>query len=218
MNQPGKPDLESAPQLLQALEGLRLEVRAMSRRALRTLDRVSRDSEIADAWSRVEALYVEWLNRADARTRVICFASAAELGIALPVEIESRDLALFADCDGAVRALYWTAVKRLQSRRDAAIGAEPHGHDCQKAPPANHSGGRTVPCQQCERLRQNSRAGQGHAALREIGLQQWRYVGAGARCQTRQFQCMQCETRWSQCRNQADPFFNWVIDRTVRNQ
>lgn len=190
----------------------------MSRRALRTLDRVSRDSGLADGWSRVEALYVDWLNRADARTRVICFASAAELGIALPVEIELRDHASFSDCDGAVRALYWTAMKRLQAHRNTAIGAEPHGHDSQKAPQANHSGGKTVPCQQCKRLQQNSRVGQGHAALRESGLQRWRYVGAGARCQTREFQCTQCETRWSQCRNQTDPFINWVINSAVRGQ
>jgi len=111
---------DPAPRLLPVLSELRMEVRALSRHAHRLAQKSVREGgNGADGYHRrLSALFDDWLASGDARTRVVAFASAAEFGMDLRKHAEACRQSAMRDGCHAVRALFWTALRRSPSRWD----------------------------------------------------------------------------------------------------
>jgi len=53
----------------------------------------------------------------DARTRIVCYASAAELGVAVDLLTEQCEPAMTGEAGLVLRVLFWSTYRRMQSAR-----------------------------------------------------------------------------------------------------
>ncbi len=115
MNQELTPTLTP----IQELSRLRLEIRAVSKRAHRAAMRASRNGESSyrDA---LRAYYNGTVQMADSRQRMVAFASAVEMHSDLAAGM-AVDCRATAEESAALGALFWAASRRLHRR--AAITA-----------------------------------------------------------------------------------------------
>lgn len=114
---------------LDTLTDLRHEVRWLSRELLWQAGRnvgqkTLRGAHRADIRRNMQTLVRRWMDAGDDRMKILCFASAAELGllVKLPPE-ECRDT-LAGNGDFALRVLFWAAQRRMSRRRDTMTDAE----------------------------------------------------------------------------------------------
>lgn len=198
-----------AERLLPILSELRLEVRARSQLAHKlALKRVVRCTQDHDAY--LAGLFDCWIEEGDPHTCIVCFASATEFGLALTHRVAHCQAAARESGSEALRALFWAALRRIQTRR----GHTPDMHAAMSALPVPA----TTPlakvlCARCESLRHDTRCAEGHAALHPVGDVRWRSFGAGVVCQTKEHQCDACHTRWIRRWSVSDPFTGWTITR-----
>jgi len=210
----------SPARLLPVLGELRQEVRALSRHAHRlALAQAGGEANHGEGayHACLAALFERWIEDRAGRSQVVCFASAAEFGLPLHRHAERCRAAAMREGSHAVRALYWAALHRTRSRvgmtaqmDDALAAVLPLAAESMQAPDAANVSPQVL-CRHCERLRLDARCADGHGALRALGEAQWRSVGAGVPCETREHQCASCKTRWTQHRSAADPFTVWTI-------
>ena len=200
-----------AERLLPILSELRMEVRARSRLAHKlTLKRTANGTE--DYYAHLAGLFDRWIEDSDFHTRVVCFASATEFGMAMQHHAERCQAAAQESGSDALRALFWASLRRIQARRG-------HAPDMRApAPPPLAASPEAAPplqdlCARCESLRHDARCADGHAALRPVGDVRWRSFGAGVVCQTKEHQCRACNTRWTRRWSVSDPFTGLTVTR-----
>ncbi|MGO4325950.1 hypothetical protein AB4Z48_13950 [Cupriavidus sp. 2TAF22] len=223
-------DMRRSPaRLLPVLDELRRQVRERSRLARKlTLKRAGDGTE--DHGRRLADLFDGWIERGDPRTKVICFASATEFGMAMQHHAERCRAAAQDEGSEALRALFWAALRRIQARRGYVpeMGARapvPAPASSAAGPVADRAADRAADttgdtaaapslqdlCQRCESLRHDVMCADGHASLRPLGEVRWRSFGAGVVCQTREHQCRACLARWTRRWSVSDPFTGWTM-------
>ncbi|MBB1634915.1 hypothetical protein [Cupriavidus sp. UME77] len=204
-----------------AFAELQKEVRAVTRQVQEcAMKQVCDGDDDGHYMARVIRLIDYLIDQADARGRVVCFASAAEFGLSLHHQGERcRQAALNTGSD-SVRALYWAAIRRMRT---------------QKSKPAMLSENRVVPitpagarsgggmgwtdapsltselCRLCEHLRVDARRESGHDALRPISGKSFRRIGQGLLSEALGYQCNACKAVWTRYKHSAAPFAMWVV-------
>lgn len=209
----------AAERLLPILSELRLQVRERSRLAHKlTLKRAVSGTQ--DYYQHLAGLFDRWIEESDPHTRVVCFASATEFGMAMQHHAERCQVAAQQSGSDALRALFWASLRRIQARRGHAPQMQAPAQAPQQAPAplpvaASPASAPPVPdlCARCESLRHDVRCANGHAALRPVGDVRWRSFGAGVVCQTKEHQCRACNTRWTRRWSVSDPFTGWTVTR-----
>ncbi|WP_434034748.1 hypothetical protein [Cupriavidus sp. a3] len=214
--------------LLSGLAMLQKEVRAMTRRVHGQAAKRAWGSN-ADYLAHAAVLIDEQIERADAREKVICFASAAEIGLTLRHQGERCRLAAIHTGSDAIRVLYWTAVRRMQRPTASvsragdsgveALGRTPAGkrslHLCSVS--EERRSGEALPpaalCRHCEGLQRDSHCATGHSALHPISGKYFRCIGMGILSEAQGYECRVCKTTWAQHRNMANPFSAWTMKR-----
>ncbi|WP_151069312.1 hypothetical protein [Cupriavidus oxalaticus] len=208
---------------------LQKEVRAMTRRVHGQAAR-SACSSNADYLARAAVLIDEQIERADARERVICFASAAEIGLSLRHQGERCRLAAIHTGSDAIRVLYWTAVRRMQRHTTDLCRAGDSGVAATDRTLAGKrsllklcavteeraTGEASTPselCRHCHGLQLDSHCAAGHGALHPISGKYFRCIGMGILSEAQGYECSVCKTTWTQHKNKANPFSTWTMKR-----
>lgn len=176
----------------------------------------------------VSALINELIEKADARGQVICFASAAELGLSLYHHGERCRQAAVHTRSDSVLALYWAVIRRMHKRRsDAASTGDrlsesgPAASSATDNRPGNEQGGSnptllsaTELCQLCTHLSVDKRCATGHDALHPISDKYFLRVGQSLLSEAQGYQCRACQAMWTQYKHSADPFTMWAIKKS----
>lgn len=197
-----------------AFAKLHKEVRAMTERVhARAIKRSNGDE---DYIARVSVLIEALIDRADARGRVICFASATEFGLSLRHQLERCRQAAMQTGSDSIMVLYWAAVRRMHGQGSRASN---------KAEANNLSPGSRIAetaavvddclragiCRLCEDLDVNSRCANGHNALTPISGKHISSVGEGLLSEAQVYQCVECKVVWTRYKHRSDPFAMWFI-------
>lgn len=204
---------------LSEMSELRLEVRAMSRRAHRIA--LSRSSEgNADYRSALRDLFEAWLNEATDHALVICLASAAEFGVPVHGHADRCRSWIARQCSSAVRALYWAAANRLRAHCRVWTTV-PKLQNCLRSqgPTAevslDHRKSATVNrarlCESCEALLTHSRCSLGHASLRPDGKVTWHHGVTGTLFHTSAYKCGICQACWKRHQCKDALFASWDL-------
>ncbi|WP_230626255.1 hypothetical protein [Cupriavidus necator] len=98
------------------------EVRQVSRQLQVAARRCTRGITYADA---LRDLIDDRMHGADRRARIICYASAAELGVHVELAAEHARQAMTGGLGFPMRVLFWAAYRRMQSGRHRRPGAWP---------------------------------------------------------------------------------------------
>lgn len=189
----------------------------------------------ADYVAYAATLIDERINRANARERVICFASAAEFGLSLRHQGERcRVAALDTGCD-AIRILYWAAIRRMQNHR-TCVSPKAETADVPTNGPLTpmrsrmfHGcvteggwAGAALPepalCKRCEELHADSHCASGHESMRPVSGKYFRRIGGSVLSEAQEHQCRLCETTWTRHRNGANLFATWSIKKNKKSR
>lgn len=198
-----------------AFAKLHKEVRALTERVhSRAIKRSKGDKEYL---TRVSVLIEALIDRADARGRVICLASATEFGLTLRHQWERcRQAAMQTGAD-SIMVLYWAAVRRMHgqgsgaSNKANANDLSPGSSIAETAATAVDGGLRAGLCRLCEDLEVNSRCANGHHALTPISGKHIRSVGEGLLSEAQVYQCVGCKAIWTRYKHRSDPFAMWSV-------
>lgn len=171
----------------------------------------------ADYLSHVSVLIEALIDRADARGRVICFASAADFGLPLRDQGERCRQAAMQTGSDSIMILYWAAVRRIHDQGSgASYNAEVKdmspGSSIAGTTAAMDRGLRAELCRLCETLSVDLRCATGHNALTPISGKHIRSVGEGLRSEARVYQCVECKAIWTRYNHRSDPFAIWSIN------
>lgn len=99
---------------LSDIADLRLEVRAMTRKA-RRLAVAKGNGEKVGIRKALQDLFEEWLARSSDHALLICMASAVEFGVPVRAHAERCRSWVVRHESQALRALYWTALHRSRA-------------------------------------------------------------------------------------------------------
>lgn len=100
--------------LLDELTELRLEVRESSKQACREAQQRARQCDLPYR-ATLRRIIEDWIAAGSARQKVVCFASAAELGLVLGGGHAEQCLHV-ATQSWSLNVLYWAASRRLGSK------------------------------------------------------------------------------------------------------
>lgn len=98
---------------------VRRDVRNTTRRALLAARKLAASAPVTDA-AALSGLFDAWMAAADGRGRLVCMASAVELGLPVVRYLAPCRQAVADVDDTALRALFWAACRRLQDTLQAA--------------------------------------------------------------------------------------------------
>lgn len=102
---------------LERLMDLLHEVRQFSRDLQQSARRNARNCGAATYRATLHALIDGHMQVGDPRQRIVCYASAAELGIQVELPAEQRQQVVTDGLGFGLRALYWAAHRRMLSAR-----------------------------------------------------------------------------------------------------
>ncbi|MEM5429243.1 hypothetical protein [Cupriavidus oxalaticus] len=108
---------------MERLMDLLQEVRQFSRQLQRCARESSRATNRPSYVETLHALLDSRMQCGDARTRIVCYACAAELGVAIELEAEHCRQAMTGSLGFPLRVLFWAAHRRMQSGRRRHRGA-----------------------------------------------------------------------------------------------
>jgi len=115
-----------------ALARVRRDVRKTTRQAQLAAQALAASTPMTYAGARSQ-LFDAWMAAADRRARLVCFASAVELGLPVARYFAPCRQAVEDAGDTALRALFWAACRRLQ-------GGVPAGMQGEAVARADHAG------------------------------------------------------------------------------
>jgi len=169
-----------------------------------------------DYLARVSTLFEALIDQADARGRVICFASAAEFGLLLRHQWERCRQAAMQTGSDSIMILYWAAVRRMHGQGSGASNkAEVNdlSPGSSIAETAAAMDGRLWAglCRLCKELDVDSRCADGHNALTPISGKHIRSVGEGILSEAQVYECIDCKAIWTRYKHRSDPFAKWSI-------
>ncbi len=98
------------------------EVRQVSRHLQQSARRSARGQAYTDT---LQALIESRMRTADPHTRIVCYASAAELGMPVELAVEHCRQVMAGGLGYPLRMLFWAAHRRMQSARHRRPGAWP---------------------------------------------------------------------------------------------
>lgn len=102
---------------MERLMDLLQEVRQFSRQLQRCARESARTTNPPSYMDTLHALLDKRMQCGDARTRIVCYACAAELGIPMKLEAEHCRQAMSGILGFPLRVLFWAAHRRMQSAR-----------------------------------------------------------------------------------------------------
>jgi hypothetical protein len=108
---------------MERLMDLLQEVRQFSRQLQRCARQSARETNRMPYADTLRALLDSRMQCGDARTRIVCYACAAELGVAMELEAEHCRQVMAGSLGFPLRVLFWAAHRRMQSGRRAQGGA-----------------------------------------------------------------------------------------------
>ncbi|WP_249221527.1 hypothetical protein [Cupriavidus sp. KK10] len=108
--------MERLMDLLQEVRQFSLQLQRCARESAGTPGQLS----YADT---LHALLDSRMQGGDARMRIVCYASAAELGVPVELEAEHCRQAMSGVAGFALRVLFWAAHRRMQGARRGRHGA-----------------------------------------------------------------------------------------------
>jgi len=156
------------------------------------------------------------MDGADARGRVICFASAAECGLPLRHQGERCRQAAIQTGSDSIMVLYWAAVRRMhdqgsESSNKAKVNDASLDSSIAEAAAAVDGWLQAELCCLCENLDVDSRCAHGHHALTPISGKHIRSVGEGLLSEAQVYQCVECKAIWTRYKHRSNPFAMWSI-------
>lgn len=194
---------------LARLTSLRHEIRRASRRANALAACAGRLGSDAYRAALVE-VFDDWMTNSVGQRQLVCFASAAELGVLLEQHVE-RCFATAMQSEGQLlRVLYWAVMRRWDFYGRLRAG----GGQCQPAQAdlvAGASAGLRALCADCAGLSRDPRRGPGHSRLYALSATSRRHYSphlAVTRCEHR---CSTCGARWVMSCHAGDPFVGWTL-------
>ena len=96
--------------LLQEVRQISRQVQRSARQSVRSADESSYDDVLL-------AMLSDRIRSGDARMRIVCYASAAELGVPVQLQSEHYRQAMNDGLSVPLRVLFWTANRRMQAGR-----------------------------------------------------------------------------------------------------
>ncbi|QQX89372.1 hypothetical protein JJQ59_38245 (plasmid) [Cupriavidus necator] len=195
--------------VLARLTSLRHEIRRASRRANALAACAGRLGSEAYRAALAE-VFDDWMINSIGQQQLVCFASAAELGILLEQHVD-RCFATAMQSEGQLlRVLYWAVMRRWDFYRRLRAG------DGQCLPVqadlvAGASPNPQALCADCARLSEDPRRGTGHSRLYALSAASRRHYSshlAVLRCEHR---CSTGGARWVMSCHAGDPFVGWTL-------
>lgn len=177
---------------------------------------VKRSNGDDDYLARVSVFIDALIDRADARGRVICFASAAEFGLPLRHQWERCRQAAMQTGSDSIMILYWAAVRRMHGQGSGASNKAEANDLSPRSSIAETAAAvdgclRARLCRLCEDLEVDSRCANGHNALTPISGKHIRSVGTGLLSEAQVYQCIECKAIWTRYKHRSGPFAMWSI-------
>ncbi|SOZ64504.1 conserved exported hypothetical protein [Cupriavidus taiwanensis] len=102
---------------MERLMDLLHEVRQFSRQLQRSAREAAAHADQRSYAEALRALLDSRMQGADARMRIVCYASAAELGLSLELEAEHCRQAMSGGLGFPLRVLFWAAHRRMRAAR-----------------------------------------------------------------------------------------------------
>lgn len=102
--------MERLMDLLQEVRQISRQVQRSARQSVRSADESSYDDVLL-------AMLSDRIRSGDARMRIVCYASAAELGVPVQLQSEHYRQAMNDGLSVPLRVLFWTANRRMQAGR-----------------------------------------------------------------------------------------------------
>ncbi len=187
--------------------------------------RASRLASNADpAYRQLVSVLIEALiERADARGQVICFASAAELGLVLRHLGERCRQAAVQTGSDSIMVLFWAALRRMDRKRNGSsneLKLERLSLDSSSAETAAGADGwlRVGPCRLCEYLHADPRCASGHEGLIAKSGKYIFSVGERLLSEAQVFQCVRCRAIWKRYKHRSELFVVWSIKMSLSTE
>lgn len=93
------------------------EVRQFSRHLQRSARQSARGADEPSYADALHAMLSDSMRRGDARMRIVCYASAAELGVPVELQAEHCRQAMSGGLGFPLRVLFWATHRRMQGAR-----------------------------------------------------------------------------------------------------
>lgn len=194
--------------VLARLTSLRHEIRRASRRANALAACAGRLGSVAYRAALAE-VFDDWMTHSIGQKQLVCFASAAELGVLLEQHVD-RCFATAMQSEGQLlRVLYWAVMRRWDFHRRLRVAGGPCASA--RADLAGASAGPQALCADCARLLEDPRRGTGHSRLYAISAASRRHYSLHVAVLLCEHRCSTCGARWAMSRHAGDPFVGWTL-------
>ena len=195
---------------LAELRALRTEIRRTSRQA--NLQAVCAGCWGSDAYkAALVAVFDGWIAGSSGQRQLVCFASAAEMGLLLERHVDRCRATAMQSGQEVLRVLYWTVMRRWCAPRHIRAGEvqAPKPVTPTIAAPAAQA----TLCGECADLLRDPRRSSGHPGLHPVSGVSRRRYSAHIVLMLCEHRCRTCDARWTMHGHAADPFVGWTLRR-----
>lgn len=192
------------------LGALRTEIRRTSRKA--NLQAVRVGCWGSDAYkAALVAVFDGWIVGSSGQRQLVCFASAAEMGLLLERHVDRCRATAMQSGPEVLRVLYWTVMRRWSTRPRVRAGEGQAPKPVARAIGA--AAARPAICAECADLQRDPRRASGHPGLHPASTVARQRYSPHLELMLCEHRCRTCEARWTMRSHAADPFVGWTLRR-----